>query len=132
MEIIKNRLESKGIHLDSYVSSTCLNTRARPYPYMIRKNMLNLGINNPQQVMKIDDTVIGIEEGKNAGCITVGVARWSINMNLMNINDAYGYDLKDIQKQLKESRNVLKESGADYVIDTLDELPRIIEDIKYF
>ena len=132
MEIIKNKLDHNDIYLDSYVSSTCLNKPSRPYPYMIHKNMLNLNINNPQQVIKVDDTVVGIEEGKNAGCVTVGVARWSINMNIMNINDAYDFDLKDIQDQLKESRKVLNDSGADYVIDTLDELPRIIEDINYF
>ena len=132
MEIIKNKLDHNDIYLDSYVSSTCLNKPSRPYPYMIHKNMLNLNINNPQQVIKVDDTVVGIEEGKNAGCVTVGVARWSINMNIMNINDAYDFDLKDIQDQLKESRKVLNDSGADYVIDTLDELPSVIEDINYF
>jgi phosphonoacetaldehyde hydrolase len=131
MEIIQDRLDDNGIYLDSYVSSTCLNKPSRPKPYMIHKNMHNLQINNPKEVMKIDDTTIGIEEGKNAGCITVGVARWSINMNIMNINDAYEFSLKDIQENLKDSRKVLKESGADYVIDTLDELPRIIETIKY-
>ena len=131
MEIIKDKLERNNIELDSYVSSTCLNKQSRPHPDMIQKNMDNLGITYPNQVMKIDDTVVGIEEGKNAGCITVGVARWSINMNINNINDAYYLGIHEIQDQLKESRKVLKGSGADYVIDTLDELPRIIEDINY-
>ena len=67
---------------------------------------------------------------KIAGCITVGVARWSIHMN---ISDAYEFDERypEIQEKLKHSRNVLMDSSADYVIDTLDELPRVIESINY-
>jgi len=160
MKVIQNKLELNDIYLDSYVSSECLNKPiqtttpvtwpynsatlttetwkrqnrpSRPHPFMIQENMNLLGISNPKEVMKIDDTAIGIDEGKNAGCITVGVARWSIHMNIMNISDAYEFDetYPDIQDKLKHSRNVLREAGADYVIDTLDELPRVIESINY-
>jgi phosphonoacetaldehyde hydrolase len=81
--------------------------------------------------MKIDDSILGIEEGKNAGCITVGVARWSIHMNIMSLKDSYEIGESEIREKLKHSRNVLREGGADYVIDTLEELPRVIESINY-
>lgn len=131
MEIIKRKLERNSIFLDSYVSSSCLDKPSRPFPFMIEKNLENLEISDPKQVIKLDDTEIGIREGNNAGCITIGVARWSINMKIIDIEDAYGYSIFELQEKLKESRKILKESGADYVIDTLDELPRIIEKINY-
>ena len=56
----------------------------RPSPYMIYNIMDELQVNNPQQILKVDDTCVGIQEGKNAGCLTVGVARWSINMNVFS------------------------------------------------
>ena len=31
--------------------------------------------------------------------------------------------------KLEESRKKLKDAGADYVIDTLDELPKVIDSI---
>ena len=129
MNVIQNKLERNDIYLDSYVSSE----GNKSHPFMIQENMKRLGISNPKEVMKIDDSTLGIEEGKNAGCITVAVARWSIHMNIMNISDAYEFDetYPDIQDKLKHSRNVLREAGADYVIDTLDELPRVIESINY-
>ena len=132
MKVIQNKLELNDIYLDSYVSSEG-NKPSRPPTFMIQENMKRLGISNPKEVMKIDDVAEGIEEGKNAGCITVGVARWSIHMNIMNISDAYEFDERypEIQDKLKHSRNVLREAGADYVIDTLDELPRVIESINY-
>ena len=82
MEIIKKKLEFHYLSLDSYVSSTCLNKPSRPYPYMIQENMNLLNIHNPRSVIKIDDTAVGIQEGQNANCWTVGVSRWSINMDI--------------------------------------------------
>ena len=131
MNIIRDKLERKRIYLDSYVSSTCLDKPSRPYPFMIQKNMDDLRIYDPKEVIKIDDTVVGIQEGLNANCWTVGVARWSINMNLQSIDDAYELSINDVQDKLKYSRAVLENAGADFVIDTLDDLPKIIETINY-
>ena len=79
---------------------------------------------------KFGDSKNDILEGLNANCWSVGVARWSINMNLHSIEDAYGLSIHDVQDRLNYSRNVLEEAGADYVIDTLKDLPRVIEDIN--
>ena len=130
MNIIRDKLERRSIYLDSYVSSTCLDKPSRPYPFMIQKNMENLQVKDPKEVIKVDDTVVGIHEGMRAKCWTVGVARWSINMNLQSIDDAYGLSIHDVQDKLKYSRTVLGEAGADFVIDTLDDLPRVVEKIN--
>lgn len=46
----------------------------RPHPDMILKAMDILGVTNPEMVLKAGDSIIDIEEGKNAKCgITVGV-----------------------------------------------------------
>ncbi|MGB5368928.1 MAG: HAD hydrolase-like protein, partial [Flavobacteriaceae bacterium] len=48
--------------------------RGRPFPDMIWKAMDFLNIEVPQFVMKAGDSIIDIEEGKNAHCgLTVGV-----------------------------------------------------------
>ena len=134
MEIIQNKLIRNNIYLNSYVSSTCLNKPTRPHPHMIYKNMDNLDIKNPLSVIKVDDTITGIHEGVNAKCWTVGVARWSVNMNITSIEDAYyldeGLHSNEINERLKTSRKILRDAGADYVIDTLNELPILIEKIN--
>jgi len=45
----------------------------RPSPAMIRRAMRHLHIRDPSEVVKVDDTAIGIEEGHNAKCHTVAV-----------------------------------------------------------
>ena len=86
-EIIKNTLEDNDIFIDKYVSSTCLEKPGRPYPHMINHIMEDFSIDNPHQIIKIDDTNVGIKEGKMAKCWTLGVARWSINMFIKDINE---------------------------------------------
>jgi len=131
---IKNLLESNNIQLDSYVSSTCLSNYngeffTRPNPGMIFQNLVNMNIDNSSNVIKVDDTNVGIEEGKNAGCITVGVARWSTYMKVLPKNVLTITD-QEVNERLKESRKILNQSNPDYIIDTLDELPRIIREIN--
>lgn len=140
---VKSLLETYNIYLDSYVSSTCLEKPSRPHPFMIHKNMDNLNINDHRAIIKIDDTISGIKEGLNAGCLTVAVARWSVNMgvdtyeDMMRLDNAimdgsnnYSLNYHNQKEKLKESREILKSSGAHYVIDTLEELPGIIQHIN--
>jgi phosphonoacetaldehyde hydrolase len=140
---VKSLLETYNINLDSYVSSTCLDLPARPEPYMIHKNMDNLDLDDAREIIKIDDTVSGIQEGLNAGCLTVAVSRWSVNMGIDSYEDMmkldnvimdgsnnYSLNYHNHKEKLKESREILEKSGAHYVIDTLEELPGIIEHIN--
>ena len=49
-------------------------TLGRPHPDMILKAMNDLGVTDAQMVLKAGDSIIDIEEGKNAECgVTVGV-----------------------------------------------------------
>lgn len=140
---VKSLFESYNIILDSYVSSSCLDLPGRPEPYMIHKNMDNLNLDEPRVIIKIDDTISGIQEGLNAGCLTVAVAGWSVNMAIDSYEDMmrldnvimdgsndYSLNYHNKKEKLKESREILKKSGAHYVIDTLEELPGIIEHIN--
>ena len=60
-------MNENKIYIESFVSSTCLDKPARPEPFMIQENMKRLNLENPKRILKVDDTHIGIEEGKNAG-----------------------------------------------------------------
>ena len=59
-------------YIDDYISSEEV-MRGRPYPCMIKTLMLRNQIYNPMTIIKIGDTCIDIQEGKNMNCLTVGV-----------------------------------------------------------
>lgn len=130
MLLVKNKLEKENIMIDNYVSSTCLNLPARPSPSMVIENMKKLDVLNPRDVIKIDDTVVGIKEGKNADCWTVGVSMWSTNMKIRSMYEAEHISREELKIKNDASRYILLGSGADYVIDNLNDLPFIINKIK--
>ncbi len=63
--------EREGL-IDSWTCSEDVG-RSRPNPAMIHALMRDLGVGDPSNVMKVDDTAKGIEEGLNAGAVTLGV-----------------------------------------------------------
>ena len=138
MTEVKKLLIKNNIHIDSYVSSTCLNKPGRPHPYMIHQVMDELDIDDPKRIIKIDDTVTGIQEGLNAQCWTIGVSRWSINMDIMNEEEEYKIDMLThendnyyhLVKKKQIARSILLAAKPHYVIDTLEGLDPLIDSMN--
>jgi phosphonatase-like hydrolase len=62
-----------GIDYDGLVTASDV-LHNRPQPDMILLAMEKFNISNPQQVVKVGDSIIDIEEGKNAGCrLNIGI-----------------------------------------------------------
>lgn len=63
----------EGRDFDLLVTADEVNN-SRPAPDMIVYAMEKTGVSDPRQVAKIGDSIIDIEEGKNAGCgLTLGI-----------------------------------------------------------
>lgn len=67
-EAIVHRLQwrEKGL-VDHLVGSDEVQ-RGRPFPYMIQKMMLEDGIEDGNEVVKVGDTEVDVREGQQAGC----------------------------------------------------------------
>jgi phosphonatase-like hydrolase len=92
----------KGIEFDELITASDVNGN-RPDPDMIWLAMEKLGIENAEEVVKIGDSVIDIEEGKNGGCrLSIGITTGAHNF-----------------KQLQTA-------NPDYIIDELLELIPIL------
>lgn len=118
----------QGYQPDSYVCATDV-PRGRPYPHMTLKNMLELDVLNVQSVVKVDDTLTGIEEGLNAGCWTVGVAISGNEVGL-DLADWEALSIEEQEAKRQASYKRFHQSGAHYVIDTVADLPAVINDIN--
>jgi len=63
----------KGADYDSLVTANDVD-KNRPNPDMIWLAMKRFDIANPSEVVKVGDSIIDIEEGKNAGCsLSIGI-----------------------------------------------------------
>lgn len=102
-ETILQRLNWNNSPLIDMVISSDEVPEGRPEPYMIRSIMQQLGINNSSDVVKIGDTEVDVQEGRNAQCglvvsITTGAS----------------------------TREQLQQFHPDHIIDSLEELPSLI------
>jgi len=97
---------------------------------MVYCNLDLLGISEIKSVVKCDDTVSGIGEALNAGCWGVGLVRYSNYMNINSLEEEARLSEQEISQRMAHSRALLEQSGAHYVIDSLVELPEVIDDIN--
>ncbi|MDZ4795616.1 MAG: HAD hydrolase-like protein [Bacteroidota bacterium] len=87
-DVIVERFQwkEKGL-VDDYIGSNEVEM-GRPYTFMIAELMKRAGVQDPNEVAKIGDTTVDIEEGINAGCryvigVTTGVCKEE-ELRLMN------------------------------------------------
>jgi phosphonoacetaldehyde hydrolase len=103
--------------------------RGRPFPHMVLRNMLELDISPVQSVVKIDDTLTGIEEGLNAGAWGIGLA---ISGNEVGVQldewNAFSEEVK--QKHRDRIYPTMYQRGAHYVIDSIADLIPCLDDIE--
>ena len=88
----------KGVEFDGLVTATDV-AHSRPAPDMILLAMKQFGIKDAREVVKVGDSIIDIEEGRNAGCgLSIGITTGAHTMEQ------------------------LQSANPDYVIDNLIEL----------
>ncbi len=130
VDILHADCQKQGLTLDATVAGDEVIHGARPAPHMVYKNLDLLGISEIRSVVKCDDTVSGVGEALNAGCWGVGLVRYSNYMNINTLEEEATLSEDEIARRMARSRALLEQSGAHYVIDSLVELPAVIEDIN--
>ncbi|WP_196589450.1 phosphonoacetaldehyde hydrolase [Achromobacter sp. E1] len=103
--------------------------RARPAPAMALKNVVELGLSDVAACIKVDDTAPGIEEGRRAGMWTVGLLL-SGNAAGLTLDEYLGLAGPARDAARAAARAELKPAGPHYVIDTVADLPAVVDDIE--
>jgi len=128
VDILKRVAAKQGYFPDAIVAADEV-PQARPYPFMVWMNCIRLDVNPIQAVVKVDDTADGVSEGITAGCWSVGLARTGNYVGL-NHQEIEALSTEDYERRLQRSYDILSRAGAHYVIDTINDLPSVIEDIN--
>lgn len=103
-ETIVDRFQwkEKGL-VDDFIGSNEV-AMGRPYTYMISELMKRAEVEDAKEVIKIGDTPVDIEEGRNAGCrIVIAMTTGAT------------------------SRDVLEAAAPDHVLNQLSDIPAILQ-----
>jgi phosphonoacetaldehyde hydrolase len=127
MDIVSPLAAAAGYLPDNLVCAGDLSA-GRPAPLMMYRCFAELGVWWPATVVKVDDTDVGILEGRNAGSWSVGV---SVSGNAVGLplNEWNALSAAEQQARREAAAAKLRAAGAHYVIDSVAELLPVLDDI---
>jgi len=115
MNVLVPEARRKGYEPDAWVAANDL-PAGRPYPWMVYRNLIELGIFPAEACVKIGDTLVDIEEGLNAGLWTIGVALSGNELGLTQAEaEALSPDTRATRRQEITAR--MQQAGAHFVVD---------------
>ena len=100
----------------------------RPAPLMTWAALIALDAYPARACIKVDDAPVGIVEGHEAGCWTVGIAASGNEVGL-TLDDFRALDPAERYQRVAAAAHTLRAAGADYVIDDISLLGPLVEDI---
>ncbi len=130
VDVLLTSARQQGFNPDATVAGDEVLNGARPKPFMVYKNLDLMDVHPIQSVVKVDDTASGVGEALEAGCWGVGVSRYSNYMDIDTIAQADAMSAEELDRRNAFTADILRKTGAHYVIDSLIELPVVIDDIN--
>lgn len=128
MEVVAPQAASKGYSPDYLVCSDEVKA-GRPYPYMIYRNLYELGVFPPGAAVKVGDTVSDVQEAVNAGVWAVAVVRGSSELGLTEA-EVKAIPAETLRRRMDDVRRRFEEAGAHLVIESIETLPEALEELK--
>ena len=130
MDVVVPLAKSKGYTPDCVVCPDDTGGTGRPYPYMLWRNLEKLGVSSIGEVLKAGDTAADMQEGKNSGCLCVGILKGSSMLGLSE-NELAHKTNAETAALFETARQKYMEAGADYVIEDLSSLPGLIKSLNH-
>lgn len=128
MDKVVETAASQGYAADHVVATDEV-PNGRPHPAQALANAIALGARDVAACVKVDDTAPGIVEGRAAGMWSIALL---LSGNALGLDYAGFMALTEAEKQAARQRiaPTLEDARPHYMIDTIAELPAVIEDIE--
>lgn len=101
----------------------------RPAPWMNFRAAERLGVFPPRAIVVVDDTLVGIEAGRNAGMWAVGVTRTGNSLG-MSLDEVRGTPAATLSARVAEIGGRFLEAGADFVVESVADLIPVLDQIE--
>jgi phosphonoacetaldehyde hydrolase len=128
MEIVLPAAAEQG-----YAPDCCLcagdTAAGRPAPWLLFRAAEMLNVYPMARILKVDDTLVGIEAGRNAGAWTAGITRTG---NLVGLSEAELAALPSAEQQMlvQAAHAKFTTSGAHYVVESVADIPQVVTQIN--
>lgn len=128
MEAVLPLAAEQGFEPDCVVAGNEV-PASRPAPWMALQNAMQFNIYPMAAVVKVGDTVADILEGRNASMWSIGVAKSGNEMGL-SYEEIQALPEAELQAKLDHAYAKLRDAGAHYVVDSLADVPALLDKIE--
>ncbi|MGN6210285.1 phosphonoacetaldehyde hydrolase [Asticcacaulis sp.] len=103
--------------------------QGRPSPLMTWKAMVDLGVWPARACVKVDDATVGIQEGREAGVWTIGLAA-SGNGTGLDLAEFTALSSEDRKTFVSASAEGLRNAGADFVVNSVADIAGLLPELE--
>ena len=128
MEVVTPLAEQNGYRPDVIVCSDDVRA-GRPAPWMNLRAAELLGVFPLNSILVVDDTLVGIDAGLNAGCWTVGVIE-SGNAFGLSAEELAGLSASERAERYEAAEREFRDRGAHFVVPSAASLPEIVRQLQ--
>jgi phosphonoacetaldehyde hydrolase len=128
MEIVTEAARRQGYAPDCVLCAEDA-PRGRPAPYLLYTAAIRLDVYPLWSIIKVDDTPVGIEAGRNAGCWTIGVTRTG-NCVGLSADEVAALPADNVRRLCDAAAARLTEAGAHFTVESVADVPDVILDIE--
>ncbi len=128
MAVLEPEAKRLGYEPDAAVCVSDVPT-GRPAPWMCLENAKRLGVYPMEAMVKVDDTIPGIEEGLNCGMWTIGVAKTGNELGL-SVSEAEALPAADYAARMERAYARLGGAGAHFVVDGIADIIPCLDEIE--
>ncbi len=98
----------------------------RPAPFLIYECARRMSVFPLWAMVKVDDTPVGIEAGRNAGCWTIGVTRTG-NCVGLSVAEWQSLSKADQAQRLAAAEKTLRSAGAHAIVESVTDIRPALE-----
>lgn len=127
MEVVSPLAAAQGYQPDCVLCAEDA-TRGRPAPFLLYEAARRMEVFPLWCVIKVDDTIVGIEAGKNAGCWNIGITRTGNGIGL-SAAEVATLDRGELHQRCDAVAQQMRAAGAHYICESVADLRPVIEEI---
>ena len=99
--------------------------KGRPAPYLLYEAAKQLDVYPMSSIVKVDDTILGVEAGVNAGCWSIGITRTG-NLLGLSQEEVDNLPADELENRIAGIGKQCLQAGAHKVIPSVTELEHVL------
>lgn len=128
MEVVVPRARVQGYEPECVICAEDA-PRGRPAPYLIYEAAKRMDVYPLTSFVVVDDTPVGIEAGRNAGCWTIGITRTGNCLGL-SLEELDALSAGEVEQRCNAAAGVLRKSGAHFILESVADIVPLVQAIN--